>query len=238
MGAHRHAIHASKHKMTMIDAVGRGLPNASRNLLFLSSTFSASSTTVSTRRSLTIRSINSRFMSSQANSQRDSTLNPHNGFAAAGAAAVALLFFGSSYQNYGVQRHHVGMMSSLEHAVDRVVAVEDDNNNNKIHDAKEDETTDVINWSGTHKVTVSNANFWEPESVSEVEKIIRLCHQQGKTVRPLGSSLSPNGIALNEKGMISMANVDQVLDIDTKNRTITVEAGITVSKVRSRSTKT
>lgn len=98
-------------------------------------------------------------------------------------------------------------------------------------DDDSDETTDVINWSGTHKVTVANRNYWEPESVEEVEQIVQKCHQRGQAVRPMGSSLSPNGIALNAAGMISMANVDRVLNIDTKHRTITVEAGITVSKV-------
>lgn len=95
----------------------------------------------------------------------------------------------------------------------------------------DDETTDVINWSGTHKVSVLNSNYWEPESVEEVEEIIRACHETGQTVRPLGSSLSPNGIALNKDGMISMANIDRVLEIDTEAKTITVEAGMTVSKV-------
>jgi FAD binding domain len=95
----------------------------------------------------------------------------------------------------------------------------------------QDDTTDIINWSGTHKVTVANKNYWEPDSVQEVEQIIRECHQRGQPVRPIGSSLSPNGIALNAAGMISMANVDRVLEVDTKNRTITVEAGITVNKV-------
>ena len=37
----------------------------------------------------------------------------------------------------------------------------------------EDETTDVINWSGTHQVSVLNKNYWEPESVEEVEKIVK-----------------------------------------------------------------
>lgn len=99
---------------------------------------------------------------------------------------------------------------------------------------EEEETTDVINWSGTHKVTVSNNNYWEPDSVEEVEEIVRACHDRGQTVRPLGSSLSPNGIALNKDGMISMANIDRVLDIDTEKNTITVEAGMPVSKVCSK----
>ena len=97
----------------------------------------------------------------------------------------------------------------------------------------EDETTDVINWSGTHQVNVANKHFFEPESIEEVEKIVKDCQERGQTVRPLGSSLSPNGVALNKDGMISMANLDKVLEIDTENRTITVEAGIPVREVRN-----
>jgi hypothetical protein len=110
--------------------------------------------------------------------------------------------------------------SQLESGVQNDVDTDDD-----------DDTTDVINWSGTHKVTVDNKNFWEPETVEDVQKIVKDCHERGQTVRPLGSSLSPNGIALNKEGMMSMANIDRILEIDTKNNTITVEAGVPVSKV-------
>jgi hypothetical protein len=96
----------------------------------------------------------------------------------------------------------------------------------------DDDTTDILNWSGTHKVTIANDKLWEPESVEEVEAIVKECHRRGQAIRPLGSSLSPNGIALNEAGMISMANLDKVLDIDTDKMTITVQAGITVQRVR------
>jgi L-galactono-1,4-lactone dehydrogenase len=95
----------------------------------------------------------------------------------------------------------------------------------------DDDTTDVINWSGTHKVTIANDKLWEPESLEEVETIVSECHRKGQAIRPLGSCLSPNGIALNAAGMIGMANLDRVLDIDAKNKTITVEAGITVRRV-------
>jgi len=95
----------------------------------------------------------------------------------------------------------------------------------------EKETTDVINWSGTHKITIDNDKLWEPETVQDVEDFVRECHRRGQAIRPIGSSLSPNGIALNSAGMIQMANIDRVLDIDTENQTITVEAGITVQRV-------
>jgi len=95
----------------------------------------------------------------------------------------------------------------------------------------DDDTTDVVNWSGTHQVSVSNKNYWEPESIEEVERIVKGCQERGQTVRPLGSSLSPNGVALNKDGMISMANLDRVLEVDIENKTVTVEAGIPVREV-------
>jgi FAD/FMN-containing dehydrogenase len=115
------------------------------------------------------------------------------------------------------------------------IVVTSENEPSKILDQAseaDDDTTDVINWSGTHKVTVPNDKLWEPETVEEVEAIVRDCHERGQAVRPLGSSLSPNGIALNSAGMMSMANLDEVLDIDTEKRTVTVQAGITVHRVR------
>jgi L-galactono-1,4-lactone dehydrogenase len=98
-------------------------------------------------------------------------------------------------------------------------------------DAEDDKTTKIINWSGTHSVNVSNEHYWEPETMEQVEAIIKECHSKGQAVRPLGSSLSPNGIALHSEGMMSMAYLDKVLEIDTKNKTVTVQAGITVSNV-------
>jgi L-galactono-1,4-lactone dehydrogenase len=95
----------------------------------------------------------------------------------------------------------------------------------------DDDTTDVINWSGTHKVTIANKNYWEPESIEDVERIVKDCHKRGQSLRPIGSSLSPNGIALNGNGMIGMANMDNVIEIDTKKKTITVQAGIPVREV-------
>jgi L-galactono-1,4-lactone dehydrogenase len=96
---------------------------------------------------------------------------------------------------------------------------------------EEHSQTTLLNWSGTHAVQVSNDRYWEPESVAEVEEIVRACHGRGQSVRPLGSALSPNGIAFNEAGMISMANLDQVVAVDTVANTVTVQAGARVSQV-------
>lgn len=95
----------------------------------------------------------------------------------------------------------------------------------------DDNTTTLLNWSGTHVVNVKNNAFWEPESSEEVETIVRYCNEYGLSVRPLGSALSPNGLGFERKGMISMANLDNVLEVDTENMTVTTQAGCRVSQV-------
>lgn len=132
----------------------------------------------------------------------------------------------SSYEDVPLIRFPLSInKSKLEYHPNNIIDSDDD------EEEEDDDTTDVINWSGTHKVTIANKNYWEPESIEEVERIVKSCHERGQAVRPIGSSLSPNGIALNRDGMISMANVDKILKVDTKNRTITVEAGIPVRQV-------
>ena len=143
-------------------------------------------------------------------------------------AGAALTYVDSRYAD---KRNDQDLLSKLSSVLSTEVATAKAEQMKQ--DEPEDETTDVINWSGTHQVNVANKNFFEPESVEEVEKIVKDCQERGQTVRPLGSSLSPNGVALNKDGMISMANLDKVLEIDTENRTITVEAGIPVREVRN-----
>lgn len=94
-----------------------------------------------------------------------------------------------------------------------------------------DETTSVVNWSGTHSVDVLSTNYHEPETVAQVEQIVKLCHESGTKVRPVGSALSPNGISFSKGGMMSLANLDNILNIDKEKMTITVQSGARVSQV-------
>jgi L-galactono-1,4-lactone dehydrogenase len=103
--------------------------------------------------------------------------------------------------------------------------------NEESEDATNDNTTKILNWSGTHSVVVENASYWEPETTEQVEDIVRTCHDQGRSVRPIGSALSPNGIAFSKAGMMSMAHLDQIINVDTVNQTVTVQAGARVSQV-------
>jgi len=102
-----------------------------------------------------------------------------------------------------------------------------DNNNND----DDDETTTVINWSGTHSIEIPNKVYFEPETTAELESIVSQCHQEHIPIRPVGSALSPNAISFQPKGMISMANLDRIINIDKENMTVTVEAGARVSQV-------
>ena len=116
-------------------------------------------------------------------------------------------------------------------------AIQNNNNHSKTSQAEEskddddDTTTLLLNWSGTHAVQVRNDHFWEPETVTQVEEIVRECHRRGQAVRPLGSALSPNGIAFHAAGMMSLANLDKIVSVDAANSTVTVQAGARVSQV-------
>lgn len=54
----------------------------------------------------------------------------------------------------------------------------------------------------------------------------------GCRIRPVGTALSPNGIAMCEEGMVSLTHVDKILKVDKDKMTVTVEAGARVSQVR------
>ncbi|CAG9464777.1 unnamed protein product [Pedinophyceae sp. YPF-701] len=92
------------------------------------------------------------------------------------------------------------------------------------------ETSTIENWSGTHSV---ETNLFQPETVEELERIVRDAYSRDPPlkIRPVGSGLSPNGIAFESEGMISLALLDKVLSIDTKRNRVTVQAGARVQEV-------
>jgi len=179
-------------------------------------------------RSTVLRRLGSRSLSSLA-SQATTDANGGRPWWSSSSSAlpVALMAFGAGALMMDV--HDQDWRSRISSVLSTQVARAEEKKDDDADD--DDETTDVINWSGTHQVSVANKHYFEPETIQEVEQMIKDCHEKGQTVRPLGSSLSPNGVALNKDGMISMANLDKVLEIDTKNKTITVQAGIPVREV-------
>ncbi|XP_008808781.2 L-galactono-1,4-lactone dehydrogenase 2, mitochondrial [Phoenix dactylifera] len=92
-----------------------------------------------------------------------------------------------------------------------------------------DDLHTVTNWSGTHEVLTRV--FLQPESLADLEAVVRDAHNKRQRIRPVGSGLSPNGIGLTRAGMVNLALMDNVLEVDRQAKTVRVQAGIRVSQL-------
>ncbi|GJP34310.1 hypothetical protein CLOM_g18753 [Closterium sp. NIES-68] len=96
-------------------------------------------------------------------------------------------------------------------------------------EGEEEEGEMVSNWSGTHEVRA--AVVYRPESMQDLERLVQSAHRSGRTIRPIGSGISPNGIALNPHGMVNLALMDRVLHVDKATGRVRVQAGARVEQV-------
>ncbi|KAJ4706277.1 L-galactono-1,4-lactone dehydrogenase [Melia azedarach] len=87
----------------------------------------------------------------------------------------------------------------------------------------------VSNWSGTHEV--QTRNFHQPENIQELEKLVKEANEKRSKIRPVGSGLSPNGIGLSRAGMVNLALMDKVLEVDKEKKRVRVQAGIRVQEL-------
>ncbi|KAE9619742.1 hypothetical protein Lal_00038164 [Lupinus albus] len=87
----------------------------------------------------------------------------------------------------------------------------------------------VSNWSGTHEV--HTRNFHQPENLEQLENVVREANEKKTRIRPVGSGLSPNGIGLSRAGMVNLALMDKVLEVDKQKKTVKVQAGIRVQQL-------
>ncbi|XP_056158309.1 L-galactono-1,4-lactone dehydrogenase, mitochondrial isoform X3 [Syzygium oleosum] len=87
----------------------------------------------------------------------------------------------------------------------------------------------VSNWSGTHEV--QTRFFHQPESLAQLEGVVQEADAKRARIRPVGSGLSPNGIGLSRVGMVNLALMDRVLEVDKERKTVRVEAGIRVQQL-------
>lgn len=88
----------------------------------------------------------------------------------------------------------------------------------------------LSNWSSTHTQTAKRV--YEPQNVMELQRLLALHQKNDCKIRPIGTLLSPNGIALPEKdgNVLSMHHFDKVV-VDPKSMTVVVGAGATVRNV-------
>ncbi|GLT28058.1 hypothetical protein SLA2020_030150 [Shorea laevis] len=84
----------------------------------------------------------------------------------------------------------------------------------------------VSNWSGTHEV--QTRHFHQPENLQQLEELVRQSNEKRMKIRPVGSGLSPNGIGLARGGMVNLALMDKVLEVDKQKKQVRVQAGIRV----------
>lgn len=87
----------------------------------------------------------------------------------------------------------------------------------------------LSNWSGTHSVTA--LRVFSPESQAQLEELVAWATKNKQKIRPVGTSLSPNGLALERRGMLSMAQLDGIVKVEPRAGTVTVQAGARVSQI-------
>jgi len=90
-------------------------------------------------------------------------------------------------------------------------------------------SVEMSNWSGTQTLTADR--LFTPESQQELEELVAWASEKQQKVRPVGTALSPNGLALDSRGMLSMVQLDDVVRVDVEKQTITVQAGARVSQI-------
>lgn len=86
----------------------------------------------------------------------------------------------------------------------------------------------LTNWSATH--TIHPRRVYEPKSAQEVSRVLESHHATSTKIRPVGTALSPNGIGMGNRDVLSLAGLDYV-EVDKARRLVTVGAGAKVADV-------
>ncbi|OAS15706.1 FAD-binding protein [Paenibacillus oryzisoli] len=76
------------------------------------------------------------------------------------------------------------------------------------------------NWAGNY--TYSASNYYVPANVEEIQALVARSQQ----IKVLGTRHSFNGIADSTETLISLQNLNRVIELDRANNRVTVEAGI------------
>jgi xylitol oxidase len=76
------------------------------------------------------------------------------------------------------------------------------------------------NWAGN--LTYATQQLFQPSTIPEIQELI----QKSKKLRALGTRHSFNSIADSDSALVSTSAFNRVLELNRKNNTVTVEAGI------------
>ncbi|KAI9238208.1 MAG: L-gulonolactone oxidase-like protein [Podila humilis] len=85
------------------------------------------------------------------------------------------------------------------------------------------------NWARTFRCVPEQ--YYTPNTEAEIVKIIHLARILGKKVKAIGTGHSPSDLACTDGFMINTDKLDHLIEVDQKNMTITVEAGMKLHKL-------
>eukprot|EP01083_Nonionella_stella_P279386 950434_1 len=87
----------------------------------------------------------------------------------------------------------------------------------------------IRNWAGIHACRPRYMHF--PESEPDIRRVLTYARARGERVRVIGSLHSPSDIAMCSGHIISLGRFNRVLEVDTENCLITVQAGIQLREI-------
>lgn len=82
------------------------------------------------------------------------------------------------------------------------------------------------NWSTTF--SCSPELYFEPKTTEEIREVLQVASKLRKRVRLVGGSHSPSDIACTSEFMVSLKNYNAVLEINQKEKQVTVQGGLLV----------
>lgn len=87
------------------------------------------------------------------------------------------------------------------------------------------------NWNKQISFDVSENDFKSPEDISEVQSIIKKAFDNNQKVSVIGAMHSTTECMVGDGCIISLKNMDDILLIDANKKCVTVEAGVTLTKL-------
>ncbi|OQR97559.1 L-gulonolactone oxidase [Thraustotheca clavata] len=90
------------------------------------------------------------------------------------------------------------------------------------------ERSDAVftNWSATH--SCHPHAVYHPDTLNELQNIVKKHHQKKQKLRCIGSGVSPNGLGFSNASIVSLSAFDKILHLDSSTKQVTVEAGVVV----------
>lgn len=87
------------------------------------------------------------------------------------------------------------------------------------------------NWAETYSCVPSL--YFEPKSLNELKDILKNAEANKKKIRVVGCGHSPSAICCTNDFMVSLKHFNKILDIDTNNLRVKVEAGAVMENLNS-----